>query len=171
MEYFVSEKWLKDNMPISDNSDPKMFYFNVKTVSDMRVRNILGTLFYNDLLVKYNAQNLSPNELILVDIMRWTIAWRSASESVISLSYQIFNKGVQTQFGDYSNNAEFKEISFLKHHYSDKASFYEKRLFDFLVDNKDDYPLLMDADNKDSEVQKHICKGGFNPYDSNIIFI
>jgi hypothetical protein len=171
MIYFVTKQDLEDNLPISGNADVNDYYFNVKTSADMFTRSILGTYFYNDLLVKYNAQTMNGDELNLLSYIQMAIAWRTASESVITLSYQLKNKGIQTQSGDFSSNAEYKDLMFLVHHYSDKASFYDNRLFTYLVDNKDLYPVFLDNLNNDSTAKKSACNGSNNNFNSNILFI
>jgi hypothetical protein len=135
----------------------------------MWVRNILGTHFYKDLLTKYNNQTMSPNELLLLDEIQPAIAWKALSESVKTLSFQLKNKGVQTQFGDFMNSAEYKSVMYMVHDYSDKADFYLNRLSSFLTENRALYPVFLSAENKDSTA-KHNC-GGSNNFQQNIIFI
>lgn len=168
--YFCTELKLKELTPITKNVDINDVIINVKPSADMYVRSILGTYFYNDLLVKYNAQTMSPDELNLLDYIQYAVAWRAATESVITLSYQLKNKGVQTQSGDFSNNADYKEVMFLNHHYADKASFYDNRLFQYLVKNKDLFPVFMSHDNSDSTAA-HSCRFDDNNFNQNIFFI
>jgi hypothetical protein len=73
---------------------------------------ILGTTFYNDLLTKYNAQTLSPDEEDLVAFIQPIIAWRAAEDAVFGLSLQLKNKGLQTQFGDNSSAVDRGTIAF-----------------------------------------------------------
>jgi hypothetical protein len=169
--YFVTERYLKDNTTISNNCDVKDVLINVRPVADMYSRSVLGTYFYNDLLTKYNNQTLTPDEAALVSNIQPTIAWKAASESVISLSYQLKNKGIQTQSGDFSSNGEYKEIMFLVHHYSDRADFYLQRLSDYLIENKDLFDAFNSDLNTDSTAKKN-CEGGSgNNFQSGIMFI
>jgi hypothetical protein len=169
--YFITENYLKENTPVSQNCTVKDIIINVKPVADMFTRSILGTYFYNDLLTKYNAQTMDSNELLLLEYIQPTIAWKAASESVITLSYQLKNKGVQTQNGDFSSNAEFKEVMFLVHHYSDKAEFYMNRLYDYIIKNKELYTIFLNDLNNDSTAKDRCNSGNNNNFNQNIIFI
>ena len=169
--YFCTERYLKDNTTISNNCDVKDVLINVRPVADMYSRSVLGTFFYNDLLTKYNNQTLSADETTLVGFIQPAIAWKAASESIISLSYQLKNKGIQTQSGDFSSNAEYKEIMFLVHHYSDRGDFYLQRLYDYLYTNKALFPVFLDDDNNDSTVKRDCDGGNNNNFQSGIMFI
>lgn len=170
MIYFCTETWLKDNTTIGGNVDYKDVVINLKPVSDMYVRSVLGTYFYNDLLTKYNNQTLSSDELNLVEVyIKPTVAWKSASESVITLSYQLKNKGTQIQSGDFSQSPEYKAIMFLVHHYSDRGDFYLNLLSEYIINNKDLFNNFTSNLNTDSTAKKS-C-GGDNLFNSGIIFI
>jgi hypothetical protein len=167
--FFITERYIKDNTTISNNCDIKDVLINVRPVADMFTRSVLGTFFYNDLLTKYNNQTLTADETTLVGYIQPAIAWKSASESVISLSYQLKNKGIQTQSGDFSNNAEYKEVMFLVHHYSDRGDFYLNRLSEYIIENKELFDNFTSVLNTDSTAKKN-CEGG-NNFQSGIMFI
>lgn len=164
MIYFVTQTFLKDETPITNNVELTDIYPLVKTSADMWVRYAIGTYFYEYLLVKYNAQTLSQNEENLVAIMQYCIAWRTCSEAVLELSYQLKNKGIQTQSGDYSNSPETKAIMLMSKHYAQKADYYDIKLFEYLKENKDLYPQFIDKLNNDSSIKKTCSKpnSGYN---------
>ena len=166
--YFTTETYLKTNVPITDNIDMTDILFNTRIVSDFNIRPILGTYFYNHMLTGYNDQTLNANELILLDYIQPPVAWRATSESVITLTYQLKNKGLQTQSGDYSLNPEYKEVMFVAHHYGDKAGGYENMLSNYLKDNKELYPEFENELNSDSIIKR--CDGG-SGFNTNIFFI
>ena len=129
MIYFVTEQYLKLNVPITNNVDDTDFVPLIKSAADQYVRSILGTYFYNYLLQEYNNQTLSATEITLVqDYIQYSVAWRVASETAITVSYQLKNKGLQKQSGDYSQAVDMSEIAFMSHHYRDRADFYDQRL-------------------------------------------
>ena len=151
--YFVTENYLKNNTPITKNVDVNDVMPYVATQSDMRIQSILGTFFYEDILAKYNAQTLSGDEEDLVEKIQPVVAWFSAMDAVFGLTYQLKNKGVQTQFGDYSNSVSQSEVAFNMEHYEQKAHFYEKRLINWLLDNKALFPNFTSESNKDSDLK------------------
>lgn len=169
MEYFLTQNRMEQLVPMSGNADVNDWIMNIRNAADMWIRNILGTYFYKDLLVKYNAQTMSPNELLLLDEIQPAIAWKALSESVKTLSFQLKNKGVQTQYGDFMNSAEYKAVMFMVHDYSDKADFYINRLEIYLIENKNLFPVFLDKLNNDSTA-KNKCNGG-NNFNQNILFI
>ena len=136
MIYFVTENYLKVNTPITANVDVTDVFPYVKPASDMRVQAILGSYFYAYLLAAYNAQSLNNDEELLVEKIQPVVAWRAAEQAAFGLTYQLKNKGIQTQNGDYSNSVSQNETAFVMDHYGQMAAFYEKRLTNYLLTNK-----------------------------------
>lgn len=163
MIYFVTENYLKTQTPITSNIDVNNIVPFIKTQSDMRIMPILGTYFYKYILNAYNVQTLTIDEEILVTYIQPTIAWRSAEDAAFGLSYQLKNKGIQTQNGDYSNNVARGDVNFVQDHYAQKASFYENRLWKYLETNKELFPNFTSLLNKDSDIRPSIQPTqGFN---------
>lgn len=169
MIYFITEKYLKTQTPITANVDVTDIVPYIKTQSDLRVQPILGTFFYRYLLAKYNAQTLSSDEVELVEYIKPIVAWRSAEDAVFGLSYQLKNKGLQVQNGDYSNSVTKSEVTFAQDHYAQKASFYEARLVNYLKANKSLYPEFTDKLNTDSDIKP--TKDANNGFDDFMIMI
>lgn len=169
MIYFITETYLKTKTPITANVDVNEITPFIATNSDMRIQPILGTLFYDDLLTKYNAQTLSADEVNLVEKIQPVIAWYSAVDAVISLTYQLKNKGLQKQTGDFSQAVDKSEVSFMSDHYQQKAGFYENRLRTWLRENKDLFSIYTSTDNNDSDMKPD--KQENTGYNNNIIVI
>jgi hypothetical protein len=153
MIYFVTETYLKVKTPITQNVDVNELTPFVSTVSDRRIQPICGTYFYDDLLTKYNAQTLSADETTLVEKIQPCIAWYAASQAVVALTYQLKNKGVQKQNGDFSESVSTEEVSFLYDHYQQQAAFYEVRLRRWLKDNEDLFANYTASANNDSDMK------------------
>lgn len=165
MIYFITETYLKTQTPITANVDVNDVVPFIKTQSDLRVQPILGTYFYKHLLTEYNAQTLNNDEIELVEYIKPIVAWRSAEDAVFGLSYQLKNKGLQMQNGDYSNSVTRADVTFAQDHYAQKASFYEERLSKFLKANKDLYPEFTSKLNTDSDIKpSKVTDNGFNDF-------
>lgn len=164
MNYFITENYLKTNTPITANVDVTDVTPYIATQAQLRVMPILGTVFYNYLLGKYNAQTLNPDEEDLVAFIQPVVAWRSAEDAVFGLTYQLKNKGLQTQFGDFSSSVTRSEVAFGMEHYAQKASFFEQRLIKYLIANKGLYPEFTDPANRDTDLRPMIdaCNCGVN---------
>jgi hypothetical protein len=169
MIYFITENYLKTQTPITANCDVNDIVPYIKTQSDLRIQPILGTYFYNDILAKYNAQTLSANEEILVTYIQPIVAWRSAEDAVFGLSYQLKNKGLQLQNGDYSNSVSQQEVAFAQDHYGQKASFYEARLVNYLHTERDLFPNFTSVLNRDSDIRP--TRNADNGYTDSIMVI
>lgn len=153
MIYFVTENYLKTKTPITKNVSSVDVLPFVEPAAAAWMQNILGTYFFLDLLAKYNAQNLSADEELLVAKMQPAIAWRAATDCVLGLTYQLKNKGLQKQSGDNSESVEQSEVGFVMRHYEQKAEFFESMCRKYLVKNKDLFPLFTSTLNKDSELR------------------
>jgi hypothetical protein len=153
MLYFITETYLKVNTPITANVDVTDLTPYVATQAALRVQPILGTTFYNHMLTAYNAQTLTPDEIDLVEFIQPVIAWRSAEDAVFGLTYQLKNKGIQTQSGDYSASVSRSEVAFGMEHYAQKASFFEQRLIRWLLTNKALFPLFISNTNLDTDLR------------------
>jgi hypothetical protein len=54
---------------------------------------------------------------------------------------------------DNSDAAEMNEITFMYDNYIQKAQYFEAEMKQFLIDNKNDYPVYLDKLNKDSIIK------------------
>jgi len=153
MLYFITETYLKVNTPITANVDVTDVTPYVATQAALRIQPILGTTFYNHMLAAYNAQTLTPDEVDLVEFIQPVIAWRSAEDAVFGLTYQLKNKGLQTQSGDYSASVSRNEVAFGMEHYAQKASFFEQRLIRWLLTNKALFPIFISTANLDTDLR------------------
>lgn len=156
MIYFVTESYIKSKTPITQNVDVNEITPFIATVSDMRIQPILGTYFYNDILTKYNAQTLTADETTLVSKIQPCIAWYAAADAVFALTYQLKNKGLQKQNGDYSESVTAEEVADGIEYYQAKANFYEQRLRVWLKENKALFTNFTSSDNTDSDMKPNI---------------
>lgn len=149
MIYFLTENRIKNITPIMDNADFKLINPLIKTSALMWVKPILGTHFFNYLLSEYNNQSLDSDELVLVDIIQNIIGWRTASSFTLTSHSQLSNKGPQTQYGDYSDEASITRLGILTREFNSKAEFFQDDLKSYLINNFDKYPEFTSTNNKD----------------------
>ena len=137
---FISETYLRDNTPLSQNLDIQDIVPNIDPAQDMYIQPILGTNFYNALLLIYSAQPLNANETVLVNHIKPALAYRAAEMSMPFIQYQIKNKGPQTQSGDNSSSVDNPVLSYLRNELKNRAEFYETRLVKYLCANASLFP-------------------------------
>lgn len=160
MLYFITENYLKTNTPITANVDVTDVTPYVATQAQLRIMPILGTTFFNYMLDVYNNQTANPDEETLIKFIQPIVAWRSAEDAVFGLTYQLKNKGLQTQNGDFSSSVSQREVAFGMEHYAQKAAFFEERLIKYLIKNKALYPEFISETNKDTDLRPMIeCHG------------
>ena len=150
MKYWITETYLKVNTPLTKNISADEILPNVKSNSDMYIKSILGSYFYDILLTKYNNQTLSVDETTLVSYIQPIVAWRVAADCVFVLTYQLRNKGLQTQNGDNSESVDFNEVVFGMKHYNQKAEWYTNQLTEYLEINKLLFTDFISITNKSS---------------------
>jgi hypothetical protein len=160
MLYFITENYLKTNTPITANVDVTDVTPYIATQAQLRVMPILGTTFFNYMLDVYNQQTATNDEETLIKFIQPIVAWRSAEDAVFGLTYQLKNKGLQTQNGDFSSSVSQREVAFGMEHYAQKASFFEQRLIRYLIKNRNLYPEFISLENRDTDLRPMIdCHG------------
>jgi hypothetical protein len=160
MLYFITENYLKTNTPITANVDVTDVTPYIATQAQLRVMPILGTTFFNYMLNVYNNQTATNDEETLIKFIQPIIAWRSAEDAVFGLTYQLKNKGLQTQNGDFSSSVSQREVAFGMEHYAQKAAFFEQRLIRYLLKNRSLYPEFISTENRDTDLRPMIdCHG------------
>jgi hypothetical protein len=160
MLYFITENYLKTNTPITANVDVTDVTPYIATQAQLRVMPILGTTFFNYMLNVYNTQTANNDEETLIKFIQPIVAWRSAEDAVFGLTYQLKNKGLQTQNGDFSSSVSQREVAFGMEHYAQKAAFFEQRLIKYLIKNKNLFPEFISTKNRDTDLRPMIdCHG------------
>jgi len=132
---FISESYLKNNSLIDDNVDQRIILPSIITAQDMRSHPILGTPLYEDLKNKIIAGTLNADEKTLIDdyIAKSLVYW-SMYECSTSMLYKYRNKSVATKNSEY-----------LRDDWKTKAEFYDERLINYLIDNKELYPKYQET--------------------------
>lgn len=171
MNYFITESYLKNNTPITQNVDVKVIMPFVGPASDMHIQSLLGTFFYNYMLLNYNNQTLNADEFELYKKLQPIIAFRAAAECVYGLTYQLKNKGLQTQTGEQSDTADAEQVIMIKRHYDQTAEFYEERVRIFLIKNKELFPEFTDERNDDCSLAEDIRPQKESGYNNDMLMI
>lgn len=163
---FVTEEYLKDETPIGQNVDIAKVMPWVNEVIKQYIRPILGRYFLAQVTQRYVDGNTTPEDDALIEEMKPAIAWNAASYSIYGISYKLKNKGLQKQFGDYSEATEANEKALMFDLYRQNAKTNEKDLKKFICDNIEDYPEAKNKLNKDGEVYND-CGCGENLEDDS----
>lgn len=149
MIYFVTESFLKNNTHITQNVDAGDLAPYVPMSVKTYIQPILGYNFTNDLLTKFNNGTLNTEEEALVDFIKYVTAFYCAYDAIPNLTFKVSNKGIQSQFGDYTNSEGVATVEYIRNNVLKFAKVHESNMRAFLDENKEDYPLYLDQINKE----------------------
>jgi hypothetical protein len=154
---FISEKFIKDNTALDENIDMKLIRPTIWQCQIQYLQDLLGTLLYQDLLDKIEANTLAGNDLILVDnYVADCLTYWCLYELQIPLLFKFRNKSTSTNQSDYSNPISTKELDRIENRFKSKAEFFSKRLSLYLLANANLYPLF----NKSNAVDEVLPQSG-----------
>jgi TRAP-type C4-dicarboxylate transport system substrate-binding protein len=130
----------------SKNIDPKIIKFPVLITQDYYLKPILGEDFYKDFMDKFRDKGIVPlsteYELLYNSYLKPLVVFGVLEESIFQLHNGVYAGGVMTKTAEYSNNAPDTTVFKLQYKYKDYREKYEKSLFNFLDNNRSDYPLF-----------------------------
>ena len=155
---FTSEAYIKKFTPIGELVDWSDIEPTVHLTQDSYIQDVLGTNFYNYLQGVYSAQTLNADEITLMNHIKPALGHRVAEQAAPFINYQIKNKGIMTQNGDYSDAVDLDNLKYVRNELKNRAEFYTKRLSNYLCDNKDLFPEYKN----DNDTDMTPNKGGYN---------
>jgi len=143
---FISEKYIKENSVIDENTDYKKILPTVWQCQMQYIQNLLGTKLYEYLIVEIDdlIDNATPLEAVdktLIDdyISDAHLYW-CEYELQIPLLYESRNKNVSKNRSDNGEPVNIKESYRIENRLKAKAEFFSKRLSDYLDANSSLYP-------------------------------
>lgn len=136
---FINAQYLKDNSPLASNMDIKLIYPYIKTAQNITIQETLGTLLYDRLMDSLNASpsDTTANETILLKWIREAMVWLTPYHAIPFIWVNIRNIGLVQQSGTDMTSADKVAMEKLRQECLDNATFYIKRLKDYLCDNSD----------------------------------
>lgn len=135
--YFISERYLKDNSPLSDNLDIKEIYSYARSAEDVYIQEAIGSPLYDRLIAGLSAspQNITANETVLLRKIRDCMVYFTCYDALPFIWARVRNIGVVKQGGDNMEVVAQSEMEYLRKQIKDKADFYLRRLQDYLCSN------------------------------------
>ena len=141
---FISVDTIKDRTGLHNNVDDKLVKPEIKTAQDMYILPALGSALYNRLQAGITANNLTSDEISLLDnYVVDTLVNYVLSELPQGMSYQFYNKGLLRKQGDNSEYPSMQDMIDVANRYRARAEFYKQRLIKYLKQNNVLYPLYL----------------------------
>lgn len=144
--FFISEKYLKDNSPLSGNVDIAELYPFARTAEEIYIQEAIGTNLFDYLITALDnsvngspAAALSADDKTLIRKIRDCLVWYTCYDAIPFLAMKLRNIGIVKQTGDNMTSAETTDLHWLRKECKNKGDFYLKRLQDYLCANKSLY--------------------------------
>lgn len=164
---WITQSYLKTITPISTNVDISEVANHIETTQLIFTRELLGKLLYDDLNTKFINNTLSSIETELFDIIKQSIAYRSAEIYIPFAGIKIRNKGVVRLSDEFAQPASLDDIKYLRHELKNRSEYFEKQVQNFLYEYNNDFPLWLKSKNAAGDKQL-IYPTANSPYDSDI---
>lgn len=129
---FISEQYLRDFTPISNNIDVELIKPHIEYYEDSYIQDILGTNLYNDLKAKFASQTLSPDETTLVFLLKPAIAYGATQLAIPFINTEIRNKGLMQINAENAQQSEIERMRLLRQELRDRSDFYVQRIQSYL---------------------------------------
>ena len=140
----ITERYLKDNSIINENSDLKILQPIILMVQDVYLHRILGTDLFNDIKAEIIAESVSAdNQTLLDNYILPLMLWYTLSESTPAFKYRYMNKGVMVKTSENSSAADLEEIKWLMDKWKNTAEDYAQRCTKYLKAHTTTYPLFL----------------------------
>lgn len=141
---FISVDTIKDRTGLHNNVDDKLVKPEIKTAQDIYILPILGSGLYDRLQEGIDDNNLTANEVILLDnYVTDTLVNYVLSELPQGLSFQYYNKGLIKKTGDNFESPSMQDMIDVANKYKARAEFYSERLIKYLKQNHTLYPQYL----------------------------
>jgi len=137
---FTSQAYIQKYTPIGtlvswDEIEPTVYL-----VQDNFTQDLLGTNFYNHMQTVYGATAMNGSEAELMNRIKPFQAHKVAEQCVPMINYQMKNKGLMTQNGDYSTSADLETVRYVRNEMKQRAEFFAQRVLTYLCENSTDFP-------------------------------
>lgn len=142
MAFFISEKYLKDNSPLSGNIDIQELYPFAKTAEEIYIQEAIGTRLFDRLAASLEAspKNTTSDEVTLLKKIRSCLVWYTCYDALPFIATKIRNIGVVKQEGPDIKSAEDNSVINLAKKCKDKGDHYLRMLQMYLCENSSLFP-------------------------------
>lgn len=137
----ITVQQIKDRTQLHSNVDEKLVKPDIKFAQDAYILPMLGTALMNRLQSDIDGGGVSGNYATLLnDYIVDALVYHTLSESPMTLSYQLYNKGLNRKTGDNTVTPDVNEVIQMADKYRKRAEHYTQKLADYLIENHTLFP-------------------------------
>lgn len=130
---FINVNTIKERSALHSNVDDKLILPEILSAQDMYLLPALGTALYNRLQSGIENNNLTADEVDLLDnFITNPLVYFTLSELPVGLSYQFYNKGLVRKNSDNTDTPQMQDLIDVASRYRTRAEFYTQRLIKHL---------------------------------------
>ena len=136
----ISEELFKQNSPISENVDIKVYTSFFNLVQDMYIEPIIGTPLLDELKEQVLTNSLTTHNSTLILKIAPVLSTYTVYQALPFHWASIINKGVTIRESENSKGIDLKDMAQLRTYLENTASLLEQSLIKFLCSCRSNYP-------------------------------
>ena len=137
----ISVQQLKERTGLHSNVDEKQVTPDIKYCQDAYIMPLLGTALMDKLQADIEAGAPTGNYLTLwSDYVLDALCYYVLGESPMTLTYQLYNKGLVRKSSENTINPDVQDIISMADKYKKRAEWYGQRIADYLLENYNLFP-------------------------------
>ena len=131
---FVSEKTIKENSIIEDNTDSKIIKVSLDEIQQLELLPIIGETFYKEIeseIIKKSEDSdyeIPDKYIKALDIIKPFLIYGVLSQIIIPLTYKATNKGFVVKNDTAATTTSGTDMGFVVNFYKSKFDAYKQRL-------------------------------------------
>lgn len=142
----ISENYLRSAFMISDNVQSKFILPAIKYAQETHYQTIVGSCLYKRLLDGVLNEDLSDLERELLNMSKRYIGLMAISELCVITTFKINNIGLNSTSDDKVETFDVNDTMFVHDYYIHQADFHKKRIQQYLLSHRKDFPELCCCD-------------------------
>lgn len=137
----ISVQQIKDRTGLHSNVQDSEVLPDIKYCQDAYIMPLLGTALMNKLQTDLSSGLPTGNYLVLWrDYVLDALCYYVLSESPMTLTYQLYNKGLVRKSNETTTQPDTQEILNIVNKYKSRAEWYGQRIADYLLANSELFP-------------------------------
>lgn len=133
---FISERSIKDNSIIEDNTDSKIVRLTVEEVQLLELQPILGKALYSEIEAEIIAKSTSTDPAFemsekivdLLEVIKPFLIYGVLANIQTPLTYKATNKGFNVKNDTNSTSTSGANLEYVKRYYNGKFDAFKSRL-------------------------------------------